>query len=1028
MGVLGPDDGKLADDFMLPNGSILSQPLAFNDLYTTFANAWRVTQPTSLFDYEIGESTAGFTNLNFPPAPVKLSDLPNALIAKAQAALGNTSFGSAAQQRDAFLDYILSGGDLTQALADADPSLTGKTTQTPTGGPPPNLFGITPGKAVTTVGTQSVNATFDAFRTGSNVDVVVLNWQVVDPGQADAVSAADYPGGVLPSGQVTLQAGATLAAFSVPTPAGLRQPSETLEVDISNTSTPAVTFTNQSANATLQSSVPIEGVDAVPTIYFVSGIGNLSGGGTHYAIDFGTVGADGVVASQFGAYNATAGYGDTLAGSFTSKGTGIFFGNTTSFTDIAPEHAQSFAIGPFRALGVHNATLVLHPTESNVSGFHAILPDITIDATATVIPSVAVPSSLPTVLAVTGRDSDVLHPGLTLTNQSPVGSDNLNVTLADVGGNAVVAGQATLTPGESSTVSFTDIATVGGAFSDTINVGYVSVAPGASSGTTLAGGTMTLAGTTWLTAKPVLQTPTIDFGTVHQGDPSPTGTIVLGDNLPVDTFSDDLLANFGGFSGPFSGGGSLDIAPGATGSLVATLATSTGGMFTGAATIALGSHDNVLSDVTIGTSLAVLKGTVIPNGAPAFVAVGGPGSVVARAANSFALDLGTLAFGGGPVTSSFRVVNTAAAFGDSFTGTISTADNLTSGPVGTIVPGGASQSFSVAFQTDTLGAFAETVTLTAMDSVTGALAPQTFVISGLTVACYATGTLIRTPTGDKPIESLCIGDPVLTHTGAARPIRWIGRRGYAGRFAARNPDVMPVRIRAGALGEALPRRDLMVSPLHAMYLDGVLVPAINLVNGVSIIQLETIERVDYVHLELDSHDVILAEDAPSETFVNDDSRGMFHNAADYDERYPDAERTPAVYCAPRVTEGYALEAIRRRIAERAGLIGPAVDVPLRGRLDRVGADVVAGWAQNPALPDMPICLDIVVNGIVVAQTLANRFRHDLVVAGMGSGHHGFSVRLPFILTTAQRASTFVRRSSDHATLESGFVLPAAARA
>ncbi len=823
-----------------------------------------------------------------------------------------------------------------------------------------------------------------------------------------------------------MQAGATLAAFSVPTPAGLIQASETLEVQISNTSTPAVSFSNQFGTATLRSSVPVEGLDAAPTIYLASGLGTLTGGGTHYAVDFGTVGSDGVQASRFGAFNATAAYGDNLAGNFTSTGSGIFFGDITTFANILPSFAQSFSIGPGRALGVHNATLVLHPTESNISGFSAILPDITIEAAATIIPATASPSPLPTVLSVSGRDGDVLHPGLTLTNASPIGSDSLNVSLADVGGNVVLPSQSSLAPGESTTVSFTDIGTVGGSFSDTINVGYVSVAPGASGGTTLAAGTVTLAGTTWLTARPVLQTRTIDFGTVHQGDASPTGTIILGDNLPAGAFSDDLLASFKSFSGPFGGSGSLDIGPGGTGSLVATLATSAGGVFTGTATIALGSHDDVLSDASIGTASVVLKGTVIPNAAPAFVAVGGPGSVVATGANSFALDLGTLTIGGGPVTSSFRIVNTVAAIGDSFTGTLAAADNQVSGPVGTIAPGGASKSFSVAFQPDTLGSFSETVTLSAIDSVTGALARQTFVISGMTVACYATGTLIRTPTGDTPIETLRIGELVLTHTGAARPIRWIGRRGYAGRFAARNPDVMPVLISAGALDDALPRRDLMVSPLHAMYLDGVLVPAIDLVNGVSIIQLVSIERVDYVHLELDSHDVILAEGAPSETFVDDDSRGMFHNAADYNERYPDAERKPAVYCAPRVTEGYALEAIRRRIAERAGLIGPTAAVPLRGRLDRVGADVVAGWAQNPALPEAPVCLDIVVDGVVVERTLANRFRHDLVIAGMGSGQHGFSVRLPFTLTTAQRASTTVRRSSDHAQLENDIPVTACA--
>ena len=184
-------------------------------------------------------------------------------------------------------------------------------------------------------------------------------------------------------------------------------------------------------------------------------------------------------------------------------------------------------------------------------------------------------------------------------------------------------------------------------------------------------------------------------------------------------------------------------------------------------------------------------------------------------------------------------------------------------------------------------------------------------------ACYARGTLIRTPGGDVPIEDLRIGDLVTTDAGPARPIRWIGRRSYAGRFAARNPNVLPVLIRAGALAEGIPQRDLHVSPLHAMYIDGLLVPAIELVNGISILRQTNVQQVDYVHLEFDTHDVVIAEGAPSESFVDDDSRRMFHNAAEYRALYPDAAWTEACYFAPRLSHGFELEAIRTQINARA---------------------------------------------------------------------------------------------------------------
>lgn len=189
-------------------------------------------------------------------------------------------------------------------------------------------------------------------------------------------------------------------------------------------------------------------------------------------------------------------------------------------------------------------------------------------------------------------------------------------------------------------------------------------------------------------------------------------------------------------------------------------------------------------------------------------------------------------------------------------------------------------------------------------------------------ACYCGGTLILTVCGEVAVEDLAIGDTVVTWDGERRPIRWIGQRTFAGRFLAANPRVQPIRFRAGSFGSALPRRDLLVSPEHAMFLDGLLIPARCLVNGTTVIQERCLDRVDNFHVELDSHDVVLAEGAPSESFMDDDSRGMFHNASEFDVLYPDAGR-PDGFCAPRVEQGAQLEAIRQRLAGVAGEIALA---------------------------------------------------------------------------------------------------------
>ena len=212
----------------------------------------------------------------------------------------------------------------------------------------------------------------------------------------------------------------------------------------------------------------------------------------------------------------------------------------------------------------------------------------------------------------------------------------------------------------------------------------------------------------------------------------------------------------------------------------------------------------------------------------------------------------------------------------------------------------------------------DTLNLSGHDELSDYATPRSTTIT--VVACYLRGTMIATPRGEKAIESLAIGDAVLTAQGQSRPIRWIGHRAYKTRFARCNPDVVPIRIAAGALADRVPARDLFVSPLHAMFLDGVLVQATDLVNGVTIAEWMPADQIEYFHIELAEHAVLLANGAPSESFVDDDSRMMFHNAYDYSALYPGAERRPAVYCAPRVSAGEVLDGIRRRIDQRVATV------------------------------------------------------------------------------------------------------------
>ena len=319
---------------------------------------------------------------------------------------------------------------------------------------------------------------------------------------------------------------------------------------------------------------------------------------------------------------------------------------------------------------------------------------------------------------------------------------------------------------------------------------------------------------------------------------------------------------------------------------------------------------------------------------------------------------------------------------------------------------------TTALTLDDGGSLVATLTMEGDFSGTTFTVSQTSGFVDVGAVCYCPGTLIETERGQKRVEDLKIGDEVMTMSGALRPIKWIGRRSYSGRFAAGLKNVLPVCIKAGALDDNIPRRDLWISPHHAMYIDGVLIEAKDLVNGASIVQAERADKVDYFHVELDTHDVIIAEGALAESFVDDDSRGIFHNAHDYPALYPETVTGTAQYCAPRLEDGYEVEAVRQRIALRAGLVLADKRIgPLRGQVNRVSDNSIAGWAQNADHPEAPVCLDIYAGGELIGQVLANRYRKDLERQDLGSGRHGFEFTPPAGLTFAPDAID-VRRSLD----------------
>jgi len=197
-------------------------------------------------------------------------------------------------------------------------------------------------------------------------------------------------------------------------------------------------------------------------------------------------------------------------------------------------------------------------------------------------------------------------------------------------------------------------------------------------------------------------------------------------------------------------------------------------------------------------------------------------------------------------------------------------------------------------------------------------------IDNIVVACFLRGTQIQTPRGEIPVETLSIGDEIVTHDGQTVPIKWIGRRSFPRWIAAKNSKVVPVVIRAGALGDNMPFRDLCVSPEHAIFFDGVLVPAVYLVNGRTIVRELTVDVVEYFHIEVQGQAIVLADGAPAETYVNHDNRKMFANWPEYVSLYGEDEsrkHTDGSFARgyPCVTSGPVLETIFAELDERSRL-------------------------------------------------------------------------------------------------------------
>ena len=192
----------------------------------------------------------------------------------------------------------------------------------------------------------------------------------------------------------------------------------------------------------------------------------------------------------------------------------------------------------------------------------------------------------------------------------------------------------------------------------------------------------------------------------------------------------------------------------------------------------------------------------------------------------------------------------------------------------------------------------------------------------VTALCFLPDTLIETPGGQMTVQDLRVGDIVATWGGKQRSIAWIGTGSVVATAGHRGPAT-PVIVRKGALGPNMPFRDLHVTKGHSLLLDGVLIPVEFLVNHRSIVWDDRSQEATLYHIELDSHDVLIANGAPAESYRDDGNRWLFLNAN------TGWNQPPKDTCAPVLTGGRVVDTVWKRLLDRSGprRIGPLTDDP-----------------------------------------------------------------------------------------------------
>ena len=270
----------------MPNGTVLDPALTSNELYSTLGNAWRVSDSTSLLDYTSGQTTASFTNTNFPRYTITLADLPAAVVEKAAAAVAAAGVTDPIAAQVAELEYIETGdpafiAGVAEALTGLSPTLT---TVTPNEPAPAVLGVIADTTTVVSAADGSAQAVFDIYMTKASSTDAVVDYAVVLAASGDLDPAAF---GTSPTtGSITIAAGQTTGRVTIAVPAGALGQATSQNLAIKISSADVLVY---APGALTQLVEPVAGPPPVLSISEQTTLGTLSHSGNTYSLDLGAI-------------------------------------------------------------------------------------------------------------------------------------------------------------------------------------------------------------------------------------------------------------------------------------------------------------------------------------------------------------------------------------------------------------------------------------------------------------------------------------------------------------------------------------------------------------------------------------------------------------------------------------------------------------------------------------------------------------------------------------------------------------------